>query len=457
MKTRTYTQNSLFTLITIAVSFLFMTTSCSDTTENKVQKPTANNEYTIPALLERTGELSQIEDWHKTQEAVNRVTQKINQEPQDFSSYIKLSEIYINEARVTGEHGYYYPSILNMLDYVLTNKLNDEIKFKALSLKSSVYLSLHQFAKAKETATIAVAINPDNAQIYGALVDANVELGNYNEAVKMAETMMDKRPDLLSYSRASYLREIHGDPKGAIEAMTMAVESGFPGYENAAWTRTTLGHIYETYGDITSAENQYRITLEERPGYPFAIAGLASVELKKGNVKDAEEKLMQAINIIPEVSFYADLAKIYKQTGRQDELQKTFVTILEMMADDEAKGHTMALEYAKIYMTIGNDLFKALEYAKKEYEVRPTNIDVNKVMAEIFFKTGNQPEAEKHLALAFATQSKNPELQNIAGMIYIKSGQVKEGQMLVKSAHEANPYLDPINKRGQNIAMSFKK
>lgn len=457
MKTNSHTTNSIIAIIVFAFSSLIMMTSCFNSEHNKEQNTTVSHQFTLPALLQRTGEISMAEDWQKTQDAVNRVTQKIDQEPQDFSSYIKLSEIYINEARVTGEHGYYYPSILHMLDYVLSNKLNDDLQFKALSLKSSVYLSLHQFEKAKETATQAIAINSDNAQIYGALVDANVELGNYEEAVKMAEIMMNKRPDLLSYSRASYLREIHGDPKGAIEAMKLATESGYPGYENEAWTRTTLGHIYETYGDIQSAEREYRQTLEERPGYPFAIAGLASVELKKGNIKEAEEKLKQAINIIPEVSFYVDLAKIYKQTGREKEAQSKFSDILDMMADDEAKGHTMALEYAKFYMSVGNDLFKALEYAKKEYDVRPTNIDVNKVMAEIFYKTGNQQEAEKHLALAFATNSKDPELQNIAGLIYIKSGQIKAGEMLVKKAHEANPYLNPIHIRDQNIAMTFIK
>ncbi len=454
MKNYTTMRHAFSAIIAICVSSILILNSCSSEQKPTTQNSKSNNGFQIPALLTRTGELSQAIDWSKTQEAVNKVTQKISQQPNDFASYIKLSEIYINEARVTGEHGYYYPSILNMLDYVLSNQLNDEIKFKALSLKSSVYLSLHQFAKANETALEAVKINPDNAQIYGALVDANVELGNYDEAVKMAETMMNKRPDLLSYSRASYLREIHGDPKGAIEAMQMAVESGFPGYENEAWTRNTLAHIYETYGDLQSAEREYQTTLAERPGYPFAVAGLASVELKKGNFKEAEEKLNQAINIIPEVSFYVQLAELYNQTGREAEAQNTLKTILEMMADDEAKGHTMALEYAKVYMNVAGNLEKALEYAQKEYDVRPTNIDVNKALAEIYYKMGNQTEAEKHLAMAFITHSKNPELLEVAGLINIRGGHQKEGEMLVKQAHEANPYLSPIHFNTQTLAMA---
>lgn len=60
----------------------------------------------------------------------------------------------------------------------------------------------------------AIILNPYNADIYGALVDANVELGNYKEAVAMCDKMLSIRPDLRSSSRASYIRQIFGDNNG---------------------------------------------------------------------------------------------------------------------------------------------------------------------------------------------------------------------------------------------------
>jgi hypothetical protein len=39
-------------------------------------------------------------------------------------------------------------------------------------------------------------------------VDGNVEMGNYDSAVAFADKMVALRPDLTSYSRVSYLREI---------------------------------------------------------------------------------------------------------------------------------------------------------------------------------------------------------------------------------------------------------
>ena len=70
------------------------------------------------------------------------------------------------------------------------------------------------------------SVNPYNAYVYGLLVDGNVEMGNYDTAVSYADKMVSVRPDLTSYSRVSYLREIFGDYAGSIKAMQMAVEAG---------------------------------------------------------------------------------------------------------------------------------------------------------------------------------------------------------------------------------------
>lgn len=68
-------------------------------------------------------------------------------------------------------------------------------------IRFGVQLSLHDFADALETAEQAVAINPYNAQIYGALVDANVEMGRYETALAYAEKAYDKRPENIDVNR----------------------------------------------------------------------------------------------------------------------------------------------------------------------------------------------------------------------------------------------------------------
>jgi len=81
----------------------------------------------------------------------------------------------------------------------------------------------HQFREALQLGEQAKAINPTVPRIYGVIADAQTELGLYDDAVQTLQTMIDMRPDLSSYSRISYARELHGDIEGAVEAMQAAV------------------------------------------------------------------------------------------------------------------------------------------------------------------------------------------------------------------------------------------
>ena len=130
-----------------------------------------------------------------------------------MKNILKLVEIYIYEARVTGEHPHYYSAALQTLNWMLEGNvtLSKDDMFTTLFYKATVQLAQHNFTDALKTGQDALAINNVNSGIYGVLVDANVELGNYDKAVEMVDKMIQIRPDLRSYSRQSYLREIYGD------------------------------------------------------------------------------------------------------------------------------------------------------------------------------------------------------------------------------------------------------
>src|SRR5205807_8990054 len=85
------------------------------------------------------------------------------------------------------------------------------------------------------------ALGPARPTAYGVLVDALVELGRYDEATAAAQVMTDMRPDLSSYSRISYLRELHGDTNGAMAAMRLAIQAGPLRSEATAWCDVQLG------------------------------------------------------------------------------------------------------------------------------------------------------------------------------------------------------------------------
>lgn len=427
----------LLTLILLAL----MTPGCGEM-RAKEEVSEAYIEEKLPVLLTRNAQIGTEEERTHMQDTYRKLVQEIQQQPNEIKPRIQLVQLFMLEARATGEHGHYYPAALSVLDGILARDLNEGDRFYALFLKASVNLSLHQFDVARDLAEEAIRLNPHNAQVHGALVDAYVEMGEYEKAVQTGDKMVSLRPDLRSYSRVSYLRELHGEVEGAIEAMKQATTAGYPGYEETAWCRLTLGELYETYGDLDQAESQYQQILAERENYPFAIAARARIANKKGNTEEAESLLKEACEIIPEVSFYQDLAALYQANGREAEAEKLAEEILAMLADDEAAGHKMGLTYAEVYLNLLHQPEKALTYVVEEYEMRPENIEVNERLAELYYHLENWEMASKHIQKALRTGSADPGLTCLAGLIALKNDQSDAGKQLIRQALDRNPYLD---------------
>jgi pentatricopeptide repeat protein len=396
--------------------FLFIAILVVSACNNNKSKTT--DLFEVPALLDRSEKLQYFNEWSDTRNKYADLKHKLNKDPHSIDALIQLTNIFITEARITGEHGHYYNAALKTIEHALEQKkLTDNQKFLALSAKASVELSLHSFKNALETAKEAVSINPYNAQIYGALVDAYVELGEYDKAIETADKMVSIRPDLRSYSRISYLREIYGMPDEAIDAMKMAVEAGSPGSEEKSWAALQLAQLCLRYNKVNEAESILTQLLSERPDYPFAKAALADVYIKQSKPMDAERELKEAGSIIPEVAFTVQLAELYKKEGREDEMKTSLKQVLAMLEDDMKHGHNMSLEYAKIYLEFFNDADGALKYIQQDRDMRPENIDINRMLAKIYLLKKDKTQAEAYLLKAERTNSKHPELKELKSQV----------------------------------------
>ncbi len=397
--------------------------------------------FELPNFLERSEGLYDSNEVSTLAQRFAKIKAKKELNSASPEDFLNAVDMYINEARITGEHPYYYPAALSTVDYVLKIKdLNKDDRFRALSSKATVLMSLHQFSTAEKVAMEAIQLNPYNSGIYGVLVDANVELGQYTKAVEYSDKMNSIRPDMRSYSRISYLREIHGDIDGSVSAMKMAINAGYPGYEATAWAGYTLGQVLLEYGNLDLAQEVFRGVLIERPSYAFAIAGLGSVEAAKGNYAAAEQFLIQAIEIMPEVSFKQELAMIYMETSKKAEAIKLGEELLIMMAEDEASGHVMSLEKAWVHLHLLNDVKNAKALVLEEYKVRPDNIQVNLRLAEILWSQKDYEKAEMHIQKAGITGSQNPDLQIIKGLMAVKKSGSVEDSVSLTQVLSAYPY-----------------
>ncbi|RZK99217.1 MAG: tetratricopeptide repeat protein, partial [Hymenobacter sp.] len=381
-----------------------------------------------------------------TKASMEGLLAKLRTDPNDQKSRLLLAEAYMQEGRVTGNHPYYDAAAMQLLQEVLKT---DPENFEALCCQASLSLTQHHFSQGLALAEQAQAINPQSGYVYGLLTDANVELGRYDQAVKMADKMNQVRPDLTAYTRVSYLREIYGDMPGAIQAMDMAVKAGYNGLEQTEWSRVALGHLYEVSGQLDKAQGYYERALAMRPNYAYALAGLARVAAAHKDYATAIKNLNLARATVKDYAFTDELVDVYRLNNQPEEAEKMAHESVEMLADaakqandNEELGHYTDRELAYAYLKT-NELDKALEHAKIEYARRPDNIDVNETLAWVYYKRGDFPEALKYMTVARRTNSQNPVLLCRAGLILTKTGKVAEGQALITKALETAPYLNP--------------
>lgn len=423
-------------LLLVTAGYGFMKYNSDDT------QKTVNYKFDIPELLDRNEELAKMPEWLGIKQEGQNLYQKVRLTG-DAKSALYLAAIYMQEARVTGDHPYYYNAALDVLDIVIDNPPKESIlQYQALVSKASVMLSQHHFEEALTIGKEAIKIENKDAQVYGILCDANVELGDYEGAVAMADKMISIKPDLRSYARVSYLRELHGDINGAIEAMKLAVSAGVPSHENTAWARTTLANLYLQYGQLENATKELHQCLSERPDYPFALSALADISVHKLNNSEAQTYIDKAIDLMPEFSFYEQKAVLKEEEKAMKEFEEIKSELLVMLQEDTESGHNMSMELANVYLSLFDDPAKALDAVKNEYELRPNNIEVNKLMGKIHYYKNDFSAAVKYFEKASITNWKSPELLCLHGLSICKSGDVDQGKGFLAEAMSFKPYLD---------------
>src|ERR1700741_1970629 len=238
----------LLTVLVLSVGFIVVKYQSGQATANKK----------IYTLLERKGPSAKTNEWINNRNQGEALVNQLERNPENIKALVNMIALFIQEARISGNFSYYDNAAMNYVNRVLEKDPNN---FEAITYKALIQLSQHHFAEALQTGESARKLYQHSAFVYGILVDANVELGNYSTAVEYSDKMVGIRPDLRSYSRIAYLREIHGDFRGAMEAMKLAVDAGVPGQESTEWCRVQLGKLYELTGDLRSAEMHYSISL----------------------------------------------------------------------------------------------------------------------------------------------------------------------------------------------------
>lgn len=385
-------------------------------------------------------------------EAILQMEGRIERNPEDVQAYALLGRGLLQQVRETGDS-----SLYEQAEAAFEQALSlDPENLDALIGQGILAAARHDFATALSWANTAHDLNPWRAETLGIIVDANIELGRYEEAIAATQEMVDLRPGLDSYSRVSYVRELYGDTKGAMAAMQSAVEAGMPDTEPWRWATVQLGNLYLGQGEIDTAEQHYVQVLESQPNYVHALLSMADVAMARGDLDTAEATLESIVERLPFPEFIIPLGDLYAAQDKPELAAEQYAAAQEQLDASLVEGKILDHEIAEFTLAHG-DPETALAHAQTVYEQGPT-IFAAETLAMAHLQLGNHDNAWEIIQEGLRLGTHDFHLHWYAGVIAHERGETEVAEDYLEKAIVINPIeLNPERMEAKALLDEIKQ
>jgi len=360
----------------------------------------------------------------------------IEKNPNIFQRYNELAIALARRARETSDVSYYEQAdaALQKSFQLMPGNIEGQ------KVQVWVLLGKHEFAKALKLARALNQRVPDDVSIYGFLVDANVELGNYSEAEKAAQWMLDIRPgNVPGLTRAAYLRELFGDLEGAADLMRSAYQQvQATEVEDRAWMLTQLAHLRWTAGALDDAEGLLRQALELFPNYHYALGNLAKIYSAKGQEAKAIALLRQRYESAPHPENAYALAECLEKARRLVEAKRMYLEFEQKARRELKQADNANRELVFYYTDHAHQPAAALRIARLELAGR-RDVYTLDAHAWALYANGRYADAQKQIEGALSVGIRDARLLYHAGAIALKLGNRSQARRYWKESLELNP------------------
>jgi tetratricopeptide (TPR) repeat protein len=249
-----------------------------------------------------------------TAERIEAIQAQVADAPADPRGHIALGAAYLRRIGETEDPGF-YDEVERSFNTALRLAPDD---FEATAGLAELELSRHHFRRGLSLALRARKINPSVARVDGAIVDAQIELGRYADAERTLARYVNRQPEVASYSRVSYYRELLGDAAGALAAMGLAASAAGGNSKDADFAQTLIGRLRFERGEYEKAERVWRGVLARTPGAPDAMLGLGAVEAGRGDLGSAIDRHRAVFESIPAPDHAVLLGEALKAAGDRE-------------------------------------------------------------------------------------------------------------------------------------------
>jgi tetratricopeptide (TPR) repeat protein len=376
----------------------------------------------------------------------------IERSPESYQAENALALALARRARETSDPKYYEDAEEALKASFRLSPDN----FEGARLRAWILLGKHDFKGALEAASALNRRAPDDLVTYALLVDAHVELGNYTEAEKAGQWLLDLRPgNVAGLTRGAYLREIFGDVEGALEWMLLALEqTHFNEVEDRAWLEVQMAHLELSRGRLEAAEGHAVRALELFADYHYALFELAKVRMGQGRHDEAVSLLRLRYEKAPHPENLYELASAVAAAGGREEADSLFAKF-EADALREAEGPDNANRELVFYYTDhASRPDTALAVAEKE-TARRGDVFTRDAHAWALHKSGRSQRAREQIESALETGIRDARMLYHAGAICAGLGDRDAALRYGKDSLAVNPH-SPVAAKARELVEALE-
>ncbi|GIE92458.1 tetratricopeptide repeat protein [Actinoplanes regularis] len=370
---------------------------------------------------------------------VERAQQRLRAVPGDWPGWAALGAAYLEQARITADPGL-YPRAEQAARRSLT--LRRDGNSDALVVLGALANARHDFPAARAQARSALAINDHDADAYGVLADALTQLGDPAGATGAVQRMLDLRPGLAAYARASYDLELRGRLTEADDLMRRAL-AGAVDPHDVAFCRVQLGDLAFGRGDLDAAAAEYTAAAEADPASIGARHGTARIKAARGDLPGALAGYADLTARLPGTATLLEYAELLRVAGRDAEAGEQLELAAAAQRLFTANGGADGLATAALALAQGRP-GDAVTAARAEW-ARRRHPDVADTLAWALHAAGRDAEALPYARRAVAGGAHPATYAYHLGMIQLGLGRPAAARVEFERALATNPYFSPAD------------
>jgi tetratricopeptide (TPR) repeat protein len=374
-----------------------------------------------------------------TDGTIERLQAAVQSDPTEAAGYAALGNAYYQRLRETQDTAY-YSRAERAFDKALA--LEPEEPTATIGL-GTLALARHDFRAGLELGKEAHRLAPDLARPYAVIADAQIELGHYRAAAESLDRLARLKPTLDAYARVSYYRELHGDLRGAAQAMRLAVAAGGGSAESIAYVTTLLGNLDFDRGRYSVAEGRYRSALAANSDYAPALAGLARVDAAQGALMSAIERYRQVVERLPLPEYAIALAEAEEAAGLKAAAKRDYQLVAAQARLLRSAGVSTDVELA-VFEADHGDAARAVELGRRAWRSAP-GVRSADAFAWALHAAGRNREALRMSTEAMRLGSRDPFFLYHAGVIAADAGKAKPAARLLVRTLDQSPGFSPLH------------